>query len=110
MYFTVGIQQAKNVLNALQVHTTGGHKVNLPLAVHRVQQITMIVFNVFAKYFTSCPVVAVLFDLSNLYSLSHCAQWLEEALACNTVQPIIFLIGTKRDLLVSFSKSNCNIK
>ncbi|XP_034231477.1 ras-related protein Rab-34 [Thrips palmi] len=54
-----------------------------------------------SSYYRGAQVVAVLFDLSNMYSLSHCAQWLEEALACNTLQPIIFLIGTKRDLLSS---------
>ncbi|KAK3913115.1 Ras-related protein Rab-36 [Frankliniella fusca] len=54
-----------------------------------------------SSYYRGAHVIAVVFDLSNIYSLSNCAKWLEEALACNTLRPVIFLIGTKRDLLSS---------
>ncbi|KAJ1520206.1 hypothetical protein ONE63_004417 [Megalurothrips usitatus] len=54
-----------------------------------------------SSYYRGAQVVAVVFDLSNLYSLSHCAQWLEEALACNITRPLVFLVGAKRDLLSS---------
>nr|CAD7449484.1 unnamed protein product [Timema bartmani] len=32
-------------------------------------------------------------------SLSHCSQWLREALAVNHGEPHIFIVGTKRDLM-----------
>ncbi|XP_052125517.1 ras-related protein Rab-34 [Frankliniella occidentalis] len=54
-----------------------------------------------SSYYRGAQVIGVIFDLSNIYSLSNCAKWLEEALACNALRPIIFLIGTKSDLLSS---------
>lgn len=45
-------------------------------------------------------VIMVVFDLANLISLGHCEQWLNEAAQSNTQPCHIFLIGTKRDLLV----------
>nr|CAD7415365.1 unnamed protein product [Timema poppensis] len=44
-------------------------------------------------------VVVVVFDLSSLMSLSHCSQWLREALVVNHGEPHIFIVGTKRDLM-----------
>ena len=44
----------------------------------------------------------VVFDLTDLYSLSSCPKWLEDALKANVVRPLVFLVGTKRDLLVMF--------
>lgn len=45
--------------------------------------------------------VIIVFDLTNLYSLSHCKNWLREALEANdTTTPLLFLVGTKKDLLV----------
>ena len=46
----------------------------------------------------------VVFDLANLTSLGHCQQWLNEAAQSNTEPYYIFLIGTKRDLLVNHDK------
>jgi hypothetical protein len=51
----------------------------------------------------SVTVIVVVFDLSSLMSLSHCPQWLEEALSANSGSPHIFLVGTKRDLMVWLS-------
>jgi hypothetical protein len=48
----------------------------------------------------SITVIVVVFDLSSLMSLSHCPQWLEEGLSANSGSPHIFLVGTKRDLMV----------
>jgi len=42
----------------------------------------------------------IVFDLTSLLSLSHCPQWLEEALNANSGSSHIFLVGTKRDLMV----------
>lgn len=49
-------------------------------------------------YFT---VIMVVFDLGNLMSLAHCQQWLHEASLSNIGSYHIFLVGTKKDLLVS---------
>lgn len=48
----------------------------------------------------SVAVIMIVFDLTSLMSLSHCQQWLEEALNANSGSPHIFLVGTKRDLMV----------
>lgn len=42
----------------------------------------------------------VVFDLENLMSLAHCQQWLNEASLSNIGPYHIFLVGTKKDLLV----------
>ncbi|CAL7941887.1 unnamed protein product [Xylocopa violacea] len=52
-----------------------------------------------ASYYRGANVIMVVFDLTNLASLGHCQQWLNEAAQSNTEPYHIFLIGTKRDLL-----------
>lgn len=56
------------------------------------------------SYYRCAHVVIIVFDLTNLYSLSHCKNWLKEALNANdeATTPLLFLVGTKKDLLVSF--------
>jgi hypothetical protein len=46
--------------------------------------------------------VVVVFDMTNLLSLAHCHQWLDEAMNANSrgPKPLIFLVGTKKDLMV----------
>ena len=47
----------------------------------------------------------IVFDVTNVMSLAHTAQWLEEAKDANqNYEPLIFLVGTKRDLLVSYKE------
>lgn len=46
-------------------------------------------------------VIMVVFDLGNLMSLMHCQQWLNEASRSNVGPHHIFLVGAKKDLLVS---------
>jgi len=43
----------------------------------------------------------VVFDVGNLISLTHCQQWLNEASRSNIGPCHIFLVGAKKDLLVS---------
>lgn len=58
------------------------------------------------SYYRSAHVVIIVFDVTNLYSLSHSKNWLREALDANgTSSPLIFLVGTKKDLLVRINKS-----
>lgn len=38
--------------------------------------------------------------MGNLMTLAHCQQWLAEAYKSNTNPCHVFLVGTKRDLLV----------
>nr|CAD7203246.1 unnamed protein product [Timema douglasi] len=52
-----------------------------------------------ASYYRGAHIVVVVFDLSSLMSLSHCSQWLREALVVNHGEPHIFIVGTKRDLM-----------
>ena len=44
--------------------------------------------------------VIVAFDLTDEPSLHHAPKWMEDACA-NADEPIKFLVGTKKDLLVS---------
>lgn len=54
------------------------------------------------SYYRSAHVVIIVFDLTNLYTLSHSKVWLKEAMDANcSSSPLIFLVGTKKDLLVS---------
>lgn len=49
----------------------------------------------------------VVFDVTNTMTLAHTAQWLEEAQQANsTTQPLVFLVATKRDLLVQYHISS----
>lgn len=56
-------------------------------------------YNQFLNIFVVLAVIVV-FDLTNLYSLSSCPTWVEDALKANPVRPLVFLVGTKKDLLV----------
>lgn len=47
----------------------------------------------------------VVFDVSNLTSLAHCQQWLNEASRSNVGPYHIFLVGAKKDLLVSIDNN-----
>lgn len=44
----------------------------------------------------------LVFDMTNLATLSNCAKWYEEAMRFNYDDPLIFLVGTKIDKMVSF--------
>ncbi|XP_076397692.1 ras-related protein Rab-34 [Megachile rotundata] len=55
-----------------------------------------------AAYYRGANVIMVVFDLANLLSLGHCQQWFSEAAQCNREPYHVFLIGTKRDLLVNY--------
>ncbi|CAL4144530.1 unnamed protein product, partial [Meganyctiphanes norvegica] len=53
-----------------------------------------------ASYYRGANVIMIVFDITNIVTLSHTAQWLEEAKEANPhTDPIIFLVGTKRDLM-----------
>nr|CAG4648208.1 EOG090X0CJ3 [Moina brachiata]SVE93235.1 EOG090X0CJ3 [Moina brachiata] len=52
-----------------------------------------------SSYYRDAHAVIVVFDMTDLYSLTSCPAWLEDALKVNNVRPIVFLVGTKRDLL-----------
>ncbi|XP_076069493.1 RAS oncogene family member RabX5 [Oratosquilla oratoria] len=53
-----------------------------------------------ASYYRGAHAVMVVFDVTNVVTLAHTAQWLEEAKQANPASgPIVFLVGTKRDLL-----------
>ncbi|KAL0272146.1 UNVERIFIED_CONTAM: hypothetical protein PYX00_005226 [Menopon gallinae] len=51
-------------------------------------------------YYRSAHAIVTVFDLNNKESLKHCYCWLREALECNNEEPLKFLVGTKRDLVV----------
>ncbi|XP_050457470.1 ras-related protein Rab-36 isoform X2 [Cataglyphis hispanica] len=52
-----------------------------------------------ASYYRGANVIMIVFDVSNLMSLRHCQQWLNEASRSNVGPYHIFLVGTKKDLL-----------
>ncbi|KAL7645492.1 UNVERIFIED_CONTAM: hypothetical protein RMT77_003878 [Armadillidium vulgare] len=59
-----------------------------------------------ASYYRGTHAIMIVFDVTNIVSLAHCAQWLEEARDANPdTNPIIFLVATKRDLLAETSSS-----
>lgn len=88
MYFLDGIQLVKKDLNVLPNLITG------PLTVcnHFSNN------NIHNSNFVA---IIVVFDFTNISTLSHCKQWLKEALnASGNEDPFIFLVGTKKDLVV----------
>ncbi|XP_044732523.1 ras-related protein Rab-34 [Chrysoperla carnea] len=50
------------------------------------------------SYYRSSHIVILVFDLCNLMTLSNCKKWLDDALKVSQ-DPIIFLVGTKKDLM-----------
>uniref|UniRef100_A0A1B6D7M2 Ras-related protein Rab-36 n=1 Tax=Clastoptera arizonana TaxID=38151 RepID=A0A1B6D7M2_9HEMI len=52
-----------------------------------------------SSYYRGADVIAVVFDLSNISSLYTVTQWLQDALKVNPKQPLLFLIGTKMDVI-----------
>ncbi|KRT85495.1 hypothetical protein AMK59_1720, partial [Oryctes borbonicus] len=46
------------------------------------------------------------FDFTNISTLSSCKKWLDEALEAGNVDPFIFLVGTKRDLISEATYEN----
>lgn len=53
-----------------------------------------------ASYYRGANAVMVVFDVTNIVTLAHTAQWLEEARDANSNScPLVFLVGTKRDLM-----------
>lgn len=50
-------------------------------------------------YYRSAHVVIIVFDLTNVTTLSNSKIWLREALAANSFKPYLFLVGTKKDLM-----------
>ncbi|XP_030746891.1 ras-related protein Rab-34 [Sitophilus oryzae] len=56
------------------------------------------------SYYRAARVIVICFDLTNYESLLHSRQWLVEALNANRhTNPLVFLVGTKQDLLNDFS-------
>ena len=51
--------------------------------------------------FLDFSVTIVVFDLSDEFSLSNVARWMEDA-AGNSSDPIKFVVGTKKDLVVNY--------
>ncbi|XP_074028491.1 ras-related protein Rab-34 [Leptinotarsa decemlineata] len=52
------------------------------------------------SYYRGAHVIVLVFDLSNPGSLSNCEVWLNEALQTSpSKRPLLFLVGTKHDLL-----------
>ncbi|XP_059490954.1 ras-related protein Rab-34-like [Neocloeon triangulifer] len=54
-----------------------------------------------SSYYRGAHALVVVFDMTNLLSLAHCHQWLEEAMTanCRGPKPLVFLVGTKKDLM-----------
>uniref|UniRef100_A0A8D2KXQ1 Ras-related protein Rab-36 n=1 Tax=Varanus komodoensis TaxID=61221 RepID=A0A8D2KXQ1_VARKO len=55
-----------------------------------------------SAYYRGAEVIITVFDLADIQTLDHTKQWLEEALRENNPKSsFIFLVGTKKDLVVS---------
>lgn len=50
-----------------------------------------------AAYYRGAQAVVIVFDITNMFSLQNVPVWLKETLENNRENPVIFLIGTKRD-------------
>ncbi|XP_022252407.1 ras-related protein Rab-34-like, partial [Limulus polyphemus] len=50
-------------------------------------------------YYRGAQAVVIVFDVTNTFSLQHVPVWLEETLENNKEKPLVFLVGTKRDLV-----------
>ena len=61
----------------------------------------LVFFFKFQKFFCCFTAVLVVFDLQSLESLIHAEKWKNDACKEMEIQnPYVFLIGTKRDLVV----------
>ena len=59
------------------------------------------VFLILAAYYRGAHVIMGVFDLSNLETLVSAERWIKEALEITAADnPIVFLIGSKQDLIV----------
>jgi len=54
-----------------------------------------------SSYYRGAQVVILVFDMTVLQSLDNCKSWLQAALQVNQSKPIVFLVGSKRDILSS---------
>uniref|UniRef100_A0A8D0F0J6 Ras-related protein Rab-36 n=1 Tax=Strix occidentalis caurina TaxID=311401 RepID=A0A8D0F0J6_STROC len=55
-----------------------------------------------SAYYRGAEVIITVFDLADIQTLDHTKQWLEDALRENEPDSsFIFLVGTKKDLVVS---------
>ncbi|XP_050698784.1 ras-related protein Rab-34-like [Eriocheir sinensis] len=54
-----------------------------------------------ASYYRGASAVMIVFDVTNIVTLAHTSQWLEEARQANAdrLTPLVFLVATKRDLM-----------
>ncbi|KAG8146452.1 hypothetical protein E2320_012782 [Naja naja] len=59
-----------------------------------------------SAYYRGAEVIITVFDLADIQTLDHTKRWLEDALRENHPgSSFVFLVGTKKDLLVSLKKS-----
>uniref|UniRef100_A0A8C0G456 Ras-related protein Rab-36 n=1 Tax=Chelonoidis abingdonii TaxID=106734 RepID=A0A8C0G456_CHEAB len=59
-----------------------------------------------SAYYRGAEVIITVFDLADIQTLEHTKQWLEDALRENEPgSSFIFLVGTKKDLVVSRTKA-----
>lgn len=52
-----------------------------------------------SAYYRGSQVIVIVFDISNLLSLQNCSMWYEETHKNNYKDPVVFLVGTKKDLV-----------
>ncbi len=55
-----------------------------------------------AAYYRGAHVIVGVFDMNNLDTLKSAERWINEALEITAIDnPLIFLVGSKRDLIVN---------
>ena len=90
-HYKSGIQLVKNDSNVLLV-----------IDLHFINIIRRDFFYL-AAYYRGAHVIIGVFDMNELTSLVSAEKWINEALQTTSVDnPLIFLVGTKRDLIVNF--------
>ncbi|GJQ75689.1 putative phagosome-lysosome fusion [Trypoxylus dichotomus] len=61
------------------------------------------------SYYRAAHAIILVFDFSNISTLYNCKKWLEEALNAGNVDPFIFLVGTKKDLISEATYENIEV-
>ena len=63
--------------------------------------------HILAAYYRGAHVIIGVFDMNNLDTLKSAERWINEALEITAADnPIVFLVGSKQDLIVKKKKKN----
>ena len=86
---------------SLQIWDTAGQERFKCIAGNYLLFHSSTIFSLKAAYYRGAHVIMAVFDINDLDTLKSAERWVNEALQTTaTDNPLIFLVGSKRDLIV----------